>query len=477
MNRIELKEKLKDPFYFFDKVLGISNLTPDQNKVVQSVRDNKYTAAQSAHAVGKTFVAAGLFHWFVTTNKDSIVVTTAPTGRQVKELLWREINDLYAKAKYDLGGSMLTQSFNISEKWYGIGISPQPGKEMESAVTMQGFHAPKIFVILDEADGIHNSIWEAVDGITNSEGSKVLGIGNPQNITSQFHKKIISKEYNPIKISALTHPNVLENKTVIPGAVSYSWVKDKIKKWCEQTKEHDPQLKTFEFEGSLYIPNILFLWKVLGEYPEGITDTLISLTKIQNAFNREINYKTENRNGAVDPARFGKDSTSFCFDINGKYIFEKFYHFDIARLTGKAFELINKHEIKKFGVDCDGLGAGLKDNLQELVDQGKLDVELYEIHGGSEPLKLDQTEQFLNLRAQMYWLLKDDIDLMQLSYSEELEAGLSTIRYYFNRTGKIQIESKDEIKKRLQRSPDEEDSLAYCNLMKYVEPEYGLRWL
>jgi len=484
LTKKQLKEKLSNPFYFLDKVLGIKEITEDQRSVIRSVIDNKYTAAQSAHSVGKTFVAAGIAIWFLTTNKDSVVVTTAPTGRQVKQLLWREINDLFTKAKYNLGGKMLNLSYELSDKWFAVGISPQPGKELDSAVTMQGFHAPKLLVILDEADGIHPSIWEAVDGITNSEGSKVLAIGNPQNITSKFHNKIVTKEYNSLKISALTHPNVITKSTVIPGAVSYSWVKDKVKKWCEETDKHDPDLKTLEFEGKIYVPNILFLWKVLGEYPEGVTDTLISLLKIQQAFERE-NTTSEFVNGAVDVARFGTDSTVFCFDVNGKFIFEKFYHYDIARMSGKAFELIQKYKPLKFGVDCDGLGAGLYDNLKEAVDEGRLNVKLFEIHGGASPIEINQIEsketerkeeQFINLRAQMYWFFKDDLNYISLPYSEDFETGMSTIKYFFNSKGKIQIESKDEIKKRLGRSPDEEDASVYCNFMKYASVSEPRVW-
>ena len=477
MTKKQLKNKITDPFYFIKEILGIAGITADQTELVNSVLANKYTAAQSAHSVGKTFIAAILALWFLITNKDSIVITTAPTGRQVKDLLWRSINDLHAKSKYPLGGNMLTLDYNISEKWFATGISPQPGKETESAVTMQGYHAPKIFVIIDEANGIHTSIWEAVDGITNSEGSKVLAIGNPQTINSKFYNKIITKEYSSVKISALTHPNVINNKTVIPGAVSYEWVKDKINKWCEEVFEMDSDLKTFEFEGKIYKPNSLFLWKVLGEFPEDSTDGLISLSSIQSAMSRE-HTPNGHVNGAVDVARFGTDSTVFCFEINGRYIYEKFFHFDIAKLTGKAIQLIDKYKPVRFGVDCDGLGAGLYDNLNELVNEKKLSCELYEIHGGASPIDLNQTEEFLNLRSQMYWLFKNDINLISLPYSEELETGLSSIKYFFNSKSKIQLESKDEIKKRISRSPDEEDASVYCNFMKYsLSPEIKISFV
>jgi phage terminase large subunit len=182
---------------------------------------------------------------------------------------------------------------------------------------------------------------------------------------------------------------------------------------------------------------------------------------------------------SIDVARFGSDKSVFALNKNNHFSLFPFYHLDMAKLTGEAINLIKIHKPSKVSVDCDGLGAGVFDNLNEAKNSGIIDTELYEIHGGGNPLQLGQTEDYLNLRAQMYWLFKNDIDLISLEQNDELEEGLSSIKHYFNSKGKIQIESKDEIKKRLGRSPDMEDALVYCNFLKYVysntcgEFEYG----
>jgi hypothetical protein len=170
---------------------------------------------------------------------------------------------------------------------------------------------------------------------------------------------------------------------------------------------------------------------------------------------------------SIDTARFGSDNSAIAI-LQDKYISHKtFFHLDTAKLTGEAINLIRKYLPSKVGIDCDGIGAGVFDNLNEAVSEGIIDTELIEIHGGAMPVDMGQTEDFLNLRAQMYWLLKQDIEILGIETSEEIEEGLSSIKYFFNSKGKIQIESKDDIRKRLGRSPDIEDAIAYVNFLKY----------
>jgi hypothetical protein len=72
----------------------------------------------------------------------------------------------------------------------------------------------------------------------------------------------------------------------------------------------------------------------------------------------------------------------------------------------------------------------------------------------------------------MYWLFKQDIDSVSIEPSDDAEEGFSTIKYYFNSKGKIQIELKEEIKKHLGRSPDIEDAIVYAHFLKYTQPEF-----
>lgn len=459
----KLIQNLKDPFYFIREILGVKILTTEQQLIIKSVWENKYTGVKASHNTGKTFLAACLVLAFICSSKSSRVVTTAPTGRQVKDLLWAEINHLYNNAKYPLGGKINQVDYTIAPKWDAVGITTEPGKEADSAVKFQGYHGGKILVIIDEAVGVANPIWEAIDGIASNEEAHILAIANPSTVSCTFYKKLKEKDWNSLSINSLNHPNVIEKKEIIRGAVSYGYVKEKVGKWCEEVKEHDKSLYTFDFEGKIYKPNSLFTWKILGEFPEQATDTLISYSAIEQAMERKSSEGVCDI--ALDVARFGSDFSVFCIKQGTGYKFIPFYHYDIAKLTGEAIKIIKEYKPKKFGVDCDGLGAGVFDNLNECLSEGKIECELIEIHGGGEVIDLGQKEEFLNLRAQMFWTLREDIAGISIERQEDLLEGLSSINYKFNSKGKIQIEAKEDFKKRFGRSSDYEDALAYCNFI------------
>ena len=474
-----LRKYQDDPLGFIKNILGIERLTDEQKAIVISVWENKYTGVKAAHNVGKTFIEACTVLSYIMLYANSIVITTAPTARQVRDLLWAEINNLYAGIKNPFIGEIKLMGLSVGPKWFAAGIATEAGKEEQSAVKFQGYHSGRILVVLDEAVGINSSIWEAVDGIASSENSKVLAVGNPSTINCTFKKHLEKKDWRVFNINALNHPNVKKKKEIIPGAVSYGWVEDKIKLWCKVTpkpasKEDETKEHIFKFKRKYYKPNSLFLWKVLGEFPDDSTDGLFPLYKIQQAVERgSVDTKSESLpiicHLGIDAARFGSDYSVFALNKNNHFSLFPFYHLDTAKLTGEAINLIKTHKPSKVSVDCDGIGAGVYDSLNEAKNEGRIDTELYEIHGGANPLRLGQTEDYLNLRAQMYWLFRNDIDSVSLEPNEELEEGLSSIKYYYNSKGKIQIESKDEIKKRLGRSPDMEDALVYCNFLKYVD--------
>lgn len=471
----------EDPYTFIHGVLGVEYLTPEQKQIVGSLWANRYTGVKAAHSVGKTFIEACIVLAYVHIYIDSIVITTAPTARQVKDLLWAEINRLREVSQFDFIGEMKTMGYTIGPKWFAAGIATEAGKEEQSAVKFQGYHAKHILVVLDEAVGIHPAIWEAVDGITTGKHSKVLAVGNPSSLNCTFRKMLERKDWNTFTISALNHPNVIQNREIVPGAVSRYWVNEKLNLWCNEAEEKDflnpENRKIFCFNGKYYEPNPLFTWKVMGEFPEDCPDGLIPAYKIQQAEDRycettdTVQVPNENTfcHMSIDVARFGSDYSVFAINKNNRFITIPFYHLDTAKLAGEAINLIKIHKPSKVAVDCDGVGAGVFDNLNEAKNEEIIDVELYEIHGGSNPLALGQTEDFLNLRAQMYWMFKTDIDKISLEPREELEEGFSTIRYFFNSKGKTQIEAKDEIKKRLGRSPDLEDAIVYCNFLKYAD--------
>ena len=141
-----------DPLWFLRRVLGCQYLTPQQIEVIESVKLNRRTAVTAGNSVGKTWLSARLALWFLYSFPRSKVISTAPTLNQVINLLWRELRQAHTQAKFPLGGEVFKTQINLAEDWFAIGFSTN------EATNFQGFHAPRVMVIFDEATGIEPAL-------------------------------------------------------------------------------------------------------------------------------------------------------------------------------------------------------------------------------------------------------------------------------------------------------------------------------
>src|SRR3990167_5954682 len=174
---INFQNKIRqDPVFFIEKVLG-NPLWEKQKEILEAVRDNHEVAVRSCHASCKSYVAGRIVHWWLNAYTDSVVITTAPTFRQVKEVLWREIKGSVAGKKIYPQKAMLDTSINISPQWFALGLSTDKPDQF------QGFHSPHLMVLVDEASGINPEIEEAIDGLT---PEKIVRIGQPLTNAGRF---------------------------------------------------------------------------------------------------------------------------------------------------------------------------------------------------------------------------------------------------------------------------------------------------
>lgn len=232
-----------DPDYFVRHLLG-DTLWDKQKDIAKSVRENAVTTVRSCHGIGKSYTAARLALWYLLAYDDSIVVTTAPTFRQVEQIIWREMRSAYKRAKIPLPGKILKTRLEVSEEWYAIGLSSDDSDKI------QGFH-PKsghIFVVVDEAAGVDEDTYVAVESILSSMFARALFIGNPTNLAGTFYKSHHQDPTaNKIHVSCFDTPNFTNNgindmedlmsvdmdnvEIIAPYLITPQWVKDKVRKW------------------------------------------------------------------------------------------------------------------------------------------------------------------------------------------------------------------------------------------------------
>ena len=162
----------KHPFLFARDMLG-SKWWSAQEAIANALTTHRRVAVKSANGVGKTFLAADLTLWFLLSFPGSIVLTTAPTSRQVRGLLWEEIGRRVRRAKITLPGSLTLMRYEVEPGWFAMGLTA------DSPDSFQGYHAEHLLIVFDEASGIADEIWDAAEGIAVGVNNRILAIGNP----------------------------------------------------------------------------------------------------------------------------------------------------------------------------------------------------------------------------------------------------------------------------------------------------------
>nr|BDD48183.1 hypothetical protein 8 [Desulfobacterales bacterium] len=265
-------QEFAQPARFLERKLGIS-LWRKQAEILAAVRDHRRVAVRSCNGSGKTFTAAcAVIWWLMAVRESAIAITTAPTERQVKELLWREIRDLHRGSASTIGGTLTHTGLDIAPGRYARGFST------DAPERFQGFHDDNILFVVDEASGVSEEIFEAIEGSMTTDGARLLLIGNPNNRYGTFFDAFHSRRslWHTIHISAFDTPNVRTSTKdnvesgsgnhSIPGLVRPRWVDEAARQWG---RDHP-----------------VYQVRVLGEFPSQAEDTLIPLHLVEQAMGR-----------------------------------------------------------------------------------------------------------------------------------------------------------------------------------------------
>src|SRR5207244_4140745 len=151
--------------------------------------------------VGKSWVAASAALWWVYAHHPSLVLTTAPTARQVENLLWAEINRLWHGARRPLPGRCLLTRLAASRQQTALGLSTNEPEKFA------GWHCEHLLVIVDEASGIPDRLFEVIQGTLTAAHCRLLLIGNPTRTDGFFFASHRSEGWTKLKISAFDTPN------------------------------------------------------------------------------------------------------------------------------------------------------------------------------------------------------------------------------------------------------------------------------
>lgn len=482
---------------FISEALGVT-LDEEQQAIVRAVQTDKLVSVRSGTARGKDFVAACIAlcflyltpKWKRNANggielvENTKVALTAPTDRQVKNIMMPEISRLFNRARrrgFILPGRLYAYDIRTdNEEWFLTGFKA----DEHNHEAWSGFHAVNTMFIVTEATGITDDTYSAIEG--NLQGnSRLLLVFNPNTTVGYAARSQKSPRWTRFRLNSLTAPNVTEKELIIPGQVDYEWVTDKIENWCTEIhkEEVNEGENDFFFEGKWYRPSDLFRKKVLGEFPKVDEDILIPQKWIELAQERWMTYTPTSGNDAilgVDVAGMGRDCTVFCKRF-GNYVacFDKHNSggkADHMKVAGRIKNEITSHSGCSVSIDTIGEGAGVYSRVVEMCEEsnGRLDSDTIVSCKYSEGAKTssgkeltDTTGQytFANMRAYLFWAVRDWLNPDNKTGAMLPPGGTfleeaTEIKWSFLSNGKIIIEPKEDIKERLGHSTDEFDALA-----------------
>ncbi|MBC9783537.1 hypothetical protein H1S01_03295 [Heliobacterium chlorum] len=468
----------RDPTWWTKNILGVEPWSK-QIEIMESVRDNPRTAVRSCHGIGKSFVSGQIILWFLYNHPNAIVLSTAPTWRQVEKLVWKEVRASYKRAKMPLGGRILPTSPTIQvvqDEWYAAGLSTNDPNRF------QGFHEKYILVVVDEAAGVPEDIFEAVEGVLTSEHARLLLLGNPTALSGTFYKAFRNPGWNTIAISAFDTPNFTEfgiteqdvadgtweskitGPLFNPKLITPAWVADKHVQWGPDSPAYHARVK--------------------GQFPAEAEDTLIPLNWIEMAMSRwhEMSDDAVPNELGVDVARYGSDKTVVANRRGLKVMpLNVYVKQDTMETVGRVIHEFREVLAESIKVDVIGYGAGVVDRLAEL---GYPVFGINVAEASREKLDSDNTDpdksklRFVNLRSELWWMMRDLLNPdprvnphpIGLPPDDELMADLCGIKYKFTSKGQIKVEEKEETKKRIGRSPDRADAVILSFAPVYMAP-------
>lgn len=448
----------------------------------------------AGHTVGKTKLASGLVNHFFDCFAPAIIYTFAPSWPQIKDLLWKEIKaDRHGKG---LPGEILDLELRRGPNHFAKGraTSDAHGRGTER---IQGQHGKYLMFVIDEAEGVAEYVFNAIDSMASGGIAIVLMLANPRTRFSRFHKSGKLATVKTLRISCLWHPNVIAGREIIPGAVQREYVEQMIDAHCEVTDQADDDAYTFTVpfdvrtngtiaplgavlpSGTIYRPDPEFMFRILGIAPANIADnTLVPNGRYEAATKRTASgERPEHAQMGVDAARWGKDYGTLYVEQAGRvWRAAQLWKLDSVeyyeRIKKEALKLPTSVTSLHIRVDGGGgFGGGVIDLLRRdwELRQRFSDYKVYEVNFNGTPR---DEKAYADLATEMYDLAGQRLKSLQLDRPPEvLEVDICERTYeWVIREGRSvkKLLPKDKFKKEHGHSPDDGDGWALCSAPDFL---------
>lgn len=401
-------------------------------------------AVASGHGIGKTALVAWIILWFISTRPHPQVIVTANTETQLNTKTWRELAKWHKRSiNKDWFEWTATRFYHKQHRdtWFASAIPWSVNRSEAFA----GAHEENVLVVFDEASAIDDIIWETAEGAMTTPGAMWLAFGNPTKNTGRFKEC-----FGRFKHRWQTRQ--IDSRSAKMADIN------QINKWIDDYGEDSDFVKV----------------RVRGVFPAAGSNQFIGSDIVDACRTyKAAGYESLPKVLGVDVARFGDDQTVFTIR-QGRKVWpqERFRKNDTMWIADKVYELNYRNNFDAIFIDGVGVGGGVVDRLRQLGLDSIIDVNA----GG----KAHDDAKYFNKRAEMWGRLRDYIkDGAEIPDDNELAYDISAPEYGFTGKQQIQLEKKEDMKKRGLASPDNGDSLALTfaeNVFKRSEYENDFGW-
>ena len=424
--------------------------TLEQQAVMNDVAKFPMVSVKSGHGVGKSALESWIIWWYISTRPYPKILCTAPTKHQLHDILWAEVS------KWKRNSKSLDKDFEwTSEKIYLKGSQEEwfaIARTSNKPDALQGTHAEHVLIIIDEASGVPDIVFEPVLGSMSTIDAKLLMCGNPTQLAGFFYESHTTKRE-------------LYKTHTIDGSK------------CERVDKNYVQtiIDMFGKDSDVYRV------RVAGEFPKANPDSFIGLDMIRTE--KKVIDIVESIDLGVDVARYGDDESVVATTYNKSQVerLNVFKHNDTMKLTGQIVNIIKMLNLKypsiivRVKIDCDGLGVGVYDRLKEVIVEKNLKAKAIECHFGGKGGKVNYDEpiEYYNSTGIMWGTLRSKLKNNEITIpnNEELIKQITNRKYFINSDGTIKLERKEDMKKRNVHSPDRADAV----VLSLYEPQVKMK--
>lgn len=430
--------------------------TAYQEEVLESLVRKRRVSLRCGHGGGKTSLSSWAILWFALTRDalgaDWKIPTTASAWRQLQKFLWPEVHKWTRRLNWQRIGR---DEFVPRDELQALSLSLRHGSAFALASNrsdlIEGAHADHLLYVFDESKVIPDATWDSAEGAMTTKDAMWLAVstpGEPQGRFYHIHVRRPGTEDWHVR-------HVTLQECIAAGRVSLKWANDRRLQWGEKSAEYQK--------------------RVLGEFAVDEVEGLIPLGWVEAAVRRWIEWERSGGPGklegapdqiGVDVARSGNDDSVLALRYgNVISMLDIYSKIDTMEITGKIAGHLKTGGHTDVQIDIIGIGSGVYDRLCELHPD-MAEKHFFAFHAQEKTDFTDKTGlfEFQDSYSAAWWNMREMLDPandrgVMLPPDDNLVSDLTAPKWRTLSSGKIQVERKEDVKRRLGRSPDAGDAV------------------